>query len=343
MAVHLRRVTVTALSVLVVALGGLILGAEASISTALGAPIGAARATRAGTESVEPVAHADAHRRARRAARAQCARRSSYRASGGHVRRTARRRTSKGRRTCLEGTHKRRAAHHTSARHRGAGHPNARHTGTGHANAGRTSAGHAKARHTTTRRTAAGHAVASYTEPGVTTTGTSGEYVLATSQDGTCAGAQEAPTEENLDLIRASTLCLINRERIAHGESPLMLNTRLEQTAQAHTDEMSSDDYFAHDGPSGDTPASRMRAAGYIYSSQIGYEVGENIAWGTLWLATPSAIVAAWMGSPGHRANILDAHFRDTGMGVSAHPPSSLADGQAGAIYTQDFGVVITG
>jgi uncharacterized protein YkwD len=44
------------------------------------------------------------------------------------------------------------------------------------------------------------------------------------------------------------------------------------------------------------------------------------------------------MASPRHRANILDARFRDTAVGVSPHPPSSLARGQAGAIYTQDFG-----
>jgi hypothetical protein len=49
-------------------------------------------------------------------------------------------------------------------------------------------------------------------------------------------------------------------------------------------------------------------------------------------------MVAAWMSSPGHRANILDPRFRDTAVGVSPHPPSSLARGQAGAIYTQDFG-----
>ena len=85
-----------------------------------------------------------------------------------------------------------------------------------------------------------------------------------------------------------------------------------------------------------------MRAVGYI-SSRIGYEVGENIAWGTLSLASPHAIVAAWMASPGHRANILDPSYRQTGIGVSPHPPVSLADGQPGGIYTQDFGVIITG
>ena len=115
------------------------------------------------------------------------------------------------------------------------------------------------------------------------------------------------------------------------------------RSAQAHTDSMAFGNYFEHVGPGGDTPLSRIRATGYIFSSQIGYEVGENIGWGTLWQSTPRAIVAAWMASAGHRANILDARFRNTGIGVSPHPPSSLAHHQAGAIYTQDFGVLITG
>jgi uncharacterized protein YkwD len=106
---------------------------------------------------------------------------------------------------------------------------------------------------------------------------------------------------------------------------------------------MAFGDYFEHVGRRGDTPLSRMRAAGYIYNSQVGYEIGENIGWGTLWLATPRSIVAAWMASPDHRANILDARFRDTAIGVSPHPLSSFARGQAGGIYTEDFGVIITG
>jgi uncharacterized protein YkwD len=46
------------------------------------------------------------------------------------------------------------------------------------------------------------------------------------------------------------------------------------------------------------------------------------------------------MASPGHRANILDSNYRDTGIGASAHPPASFSGGQRGAIYTEDFGVV---
>jgi len=161
-----------------------------------------------------------------------------------------------------------------------------------------------------------------------------------------CANSTLRPTTGDLALIRAATLCLINRERAAHGERPLHANARLRRAAQQHTNSMVAHDYFEHVGPGGSgggTPLARMRAVGYISSSRVGYEVGENIAWGTLALATPRAIVAAWMHSPGHRANILDPRYRETGIGVSPHPPAALAQGQPGAIYTQDFGVIIRG
>jgi uncharacterized protein YkwD len=157
-----------------------------------------------------------------------------------------------------------------------------------------------------------------------------------------CPGADLQPSQSNIEAIRGATLCLVNQERADHGEAALQLNAHLQQSAQAHTESMAFGNYFEHDGPGGDTPLSRMTAAGYIPGGNVGYEIGENIGWGTLSLGTPRAIVAAWMASPGHRANILDAHFRDTAVGVSPHVPSSLSGGQAGGIYTQDFGVIIT-
>jgi uncharacterized protein YkwD len=156
-----------------------------------------------------------------------------------------------------------------------------------------------------------------------------------------CQNASLRPTAQNLGLIRAATMCLVNRERRAAGERPLRPNARLRRAAQTHTRSMAFGDYFEHVGPGGTTPLARLRAVGYISSSRVGYEVGENIAWGTRSLATPRAIVAAWMASPAHRANILDRRYRETGIGVSPHPPASLSDGQPGAIYTQDFGVII--
>jgi uncharacterized protein YkwD len=156
-----------------------------------------------------------------------------------------------------------------------------------------------------------------------------------------CTNTKLVPNGSDLRAVRAATLCLVNRERAVHGERALVSNLHLERAAQGHADSMGFSDYFDHVGPGGQTPLSRMRAAGYIYSSRIGFEIGENIAWGTLWLGTPKAIVAGWMASPGHRANILDSRFRETAIGVSPHPPVSLAHGQAGGVYTQDFGVLV--
>jgi uncharacterized protein YkwD len=172
--------------------------------------------------------------------------------------------------------------------------------------------------------------------------GSTGPLVL-TPQDGSCPDAALEPADTNIELVRAATLCLVNRERADNGEQPLRWNASLCRAAQAHTESMAWGDYFEHTGPDGQTPLARMRATGYISSSRNGYEVGENIGYGTLRLGTPRAVVAAWMASPGHRANILDARFRDTGIGVSPHPPGSLSGGQSGGIYTQDFGVVIPG
>jgi uncharacterized protein YkwD len=157
---------------------------------------------------------------------------------------------------------------------------------------------------------------------------------------GQCPDATLAPNAGDISQVRAATLCLVNRERAAHGERALHWNIHLVASAQAHTESMAFHDYFEHLGPGGQTPLSRMRQDGYIYSSHLGFEVGENIGWGSLWLGTPRAVVGAWMNSAGHRANILDGRFRDTGIGVSPHT-NDLAHGQAGGIYTQDFGVIV--
>jgi uncharacterized protein YkwD len=160
--------------------------------------------------------------------------------------------------------------------------------------------------------------------------------VLATP----CQNTELTPEPGNLELVDTATLCLVNQERARNNELPLQLDARLARAAQQHSDEMVSGDYFAHVSPNGETPLDRLQASGYIPNSQVGYTIGENIAWGTLYLATPSSIVAAWIASPEHLANILYAEYRDTAIGVAAAAPPSLADGQAGAVYTQDFGVI---
>ena len=158
-----------------------------------------------------------------------------------------------------------------------------------------------------------------------------------------CADTDLTPDPSNVAAVDAATLCLVNQLRGQHGLPALVENSRLQLSAQRHSDDMIAQDYFAHVGPAGDDPLSRMQDAGYVTPTTVSYVVGENIAWGTLTLSTPAAIVTAWINSPEHLANMLDPAFRDTGMAVDPSAPASLSQGQPGAIYTQDFGVTGTG
>ena len=156
-----------------------------------------------------------------------------------------------------------------------------------------------------------------------------------------CVNTELTPSAENLQLIRDAVECLVNKQRAQHGEPPLLASAQLEAAAQSHAEDMISNDYFEHISPSGVTPVDRMRASGYIPNEQVGYVVGENLAWGTLSLSTPQAIVAAWVASPGHLANILEGQYVETGIAVLPSVPAALSEGSPGATYAQEFGVVV--
>lgn len=157
-----------------------------------------------------------------------------------------------------------------------------------------------------------------------------------------CENTQLTPEPANLEAARAAVLCLINRERAQNGEVPLTVDSRLQFAAEDHARELVSADYFAHVSPSGVTPVDRIRATGYIPGPEFGYIIGENLAWGTLSLSTPQAIVEAWMASPDHRANILETRYVDTGIGIAPAVPASLSGGSPGATYAQEFGTLIS-
>ena len=132
---------------------------------------------------------------------------------------------------------------------------------------------------------------------------------------------------------RAGTLCLINAERSAHGLRALGLDSRLSTAARRHSRDMVANRYFAHDSQGGARFSARIARTGWM-NGRGAWSVGENLGWGSGALATPASIVAAWMRSADHRANILSARFRVIGIGVAGGTPR----GGAGATYTTDFG-----
>jgi hypothetical protein len=148
--------------------------------------------------------------------------------------------------------------------------------------------------------------------------------------DGSCADAGLTPTDQNLERVRAATLCLVNRERASHGIGPLRLNPRLLQAAQSHTESMAFGNYFEHVGPHGDTPLDRIRAAGYIYSSRLGYEVGENLGFGTLWPGTaPTSSTGASATPPSASPRTRPARWPMARRAASTHRTSASSPAEA--------------
>jgi uncharacterized protein YkwD len=150
-----------------------------------------------------------------------------------------------------------------------------------------------------------------------------------------CANTRVLPTRANLRIVRAALLCLHNQVRARHGLPSLKANPKLVRAAVGHSSNMVRRRYFNHTDPNGTTFVERVLGAGYVGRRQ-GWALGENIAWGTGRLATPAAIMNAWMKSAGHRANILQRSYREIGIGIKLGVPTATA---SGATFTVDFGV----
>ncbi|MDT9684650.1 CAP domain-containing protein [Streptomyces sp. TRM76323] len=117
-------------------------------------------------------------------------------------------------------------------------------------------------------------------------------------------------------------VALANAERAKAGCPALRTDSRLQEAAQGHADDMAARDYYAHDTPEGQDAGDRIGAAGYRWSTWA-----ENIHRGP---GNPATAVRDWMKSPSHRANILNCAFRDIGVGVNLRPN--------GPWWVQNFG-----
>ncbi|MGW1536781.1 CAP domain-containing protein [Streptomyces aureus] len=132
--------------------------------------------------------------------------------------------------------------------------------------------------------------------------------------------APAAGTATPASAAVARVVALVNSERAKAGCSPVTLNAKLSQAAQAHSADMASRNTMSHTGSDGSDPGQRITSAGYLWSAY-----GENVAYG---YSTPEQVMAGWMASAGHKRNILDCGFKEIGVGVA----------QPGNYWTQDFG-----
>ncbi|WP_299730147.1 CAP domain-containing protein [uncultured Tateyamaria sp.] len=101
-------------------------------------------------------------------------------------------------------------------------------------------------------------------------------------------------------------LAAVNAERASQGRAALVYDTRLEAAARAHGQDMAARGFFSHTGSDGSDIGDRLRRAGYAFCFGA-----ENIAAGQRNL---SDVMASWMGSRGHRKNILHRKARAVGV-----------------------------
>ncbi len=140
---------------------------------------------------------------------------------------------------------------------------------------------------------------------------------------------------------------LVNQERWNNGQlAPIKRVDLLDTSSETHSSNMATRNFVMHCDPDTLTrPWDRMAAAGYAYSS-----AAENIAWG---YPSPEAVIDGWMGSSGHRANILSTTYREMGNGyvyqagdagnvrrttTSSCAPNVFNEGPFFRYWTQNFG-----
>jgi uncharacterized protein YkwD len=110
---------------------------------------------------------------------------------------------------------------------------------------------------------------------------------------------------DGMTRSESSLLQQMNTVRAAHGLPMLQPDDKLEQAARAHTQDMISTDSFSHG-------AFATRLVQFGITASIS---GENLAYGGGPYATPQRIVAMWLRSPEHRANLLRGSFTHVGIG----------------------------
>lgn len=112
------------------------------------------------------------------------------------------------------------------------------------------------------------------------------------------------------EVQRRAIGCLINWARAQDRRGRLAQPASLQRAAALKGRGVVSCGQLSH-APCGSDPTASLRTAGYRYST-----FGENLFVGPWGQVTPREVVAAWLQSPPHRANVLRPGFRDIGAAL---------------------------
>jgi uncharacterized protein YkwD len=131
------------------------------------------------------------------------------------------------------------------------------------------------------------------------------------------------PAAAGLTRSEAALLAQINKVRVAYALKPLHFDPRLERAARYHSRQMLASDRFSH----GNFAA---RLARFAIAVPL---AGENLAWVSGSNTVARSIVAAWLASPEHRANLLRPVFSRIGVAQL----DGAFQGHQACVVTADF------
>ena len=136
---------------------------------------------------------------------------------------------------------------------------------------------------------------------------------IGTDTSSNSTGSMSSDEKEVFDLI--------NQQRANNGLKALKMDSEILNVARIKAKDMVDNNYFAHESPTYGSPFTMLNSFKVSYKT-----AGENIAGNS----SNSGAVTAWMNSSGHKANILNANYNYTGIGV-------VKSAKYGKIYVQIF------
>ena len=126
------------------------------------------------------------------------------------------------------------------------------------------------------------------------------------------------PQETVFELEKKAFL-LINEIRRKNGMKDLIWSDQVANIARQHSQSMATNKFFSHRGLDGSMIDDRADAVGL----KKWWAIGENIAFNRGYAKPAEFAVECWMDSQGHRRNLLDARWRETGVGVAVNSDGS--------------------
>ena len=150
-------------------------------------------------------------------------------------------------------------------------------------------------------------------------------------------GGARTPKTAQVAQLQEALLAQINSFRAAHGLVRLKVAEGLTGAADAHSAQMARLGFFSHDSANGQSFSQRL-AQTYSPRGFRSWTVGENLVWGGPNIGAARAF-KLWLSSPPHRANLMNARWREVGLGaVHSTSAPGVYGGGAATIVTADFG-----